>query len=121
AASVMVGARAAADAVARARTLPNLRIGLHIVLTDGSPVSERREIPGLVDRAGAFRNDLPLYGAQLAFDPSVRRQLAKEITAQFDAYRATGLALDHVNAHRHLQLHPAIAAAIMRVGAGYGM
>jgi chitin disaccharide deacetylase len=117
----MVGAPAAADAVARAHMLPNLRVGLHVVLTDGHPVSGLRDIPGLIDGAGAFRNDLALYGAQLAFDPSVRRQLAKEITAQFDAYRATGLKLDHVNAHRHFQLHPAIAAAIMRIGGRYGM
>jgi chitin disaccharide deacetylase len=117
----MVGAPAAAEAVARARTLPTLRVGLHIVLTDGEPVSAPSDIPGLVDSGGAFRNDLPSYGARLAFDPAVRRQLAREITAQFDAYRATGLALDHVNAHRHFQLHPAIAAAIMRIGAGYGM
>jgi hopanoid biosynthesis associated protein HpnK len=117
----MVGAPAAADAVARARTLPNLRVGLHIVLTDGDPVSGRGEIPGLLARNGGFRNDLPLYGAQIALDPSVKRQAAKEITAQFEAYRATGLPLDHVNAHRHFQLHPTIAASIMSIGRAYGM
>ena len=117
----MVGGPAAADAVARARTLPNLRVGLHIVLTDGAPISDRREIPGLVDGSGRFRNDLALYGAQLTFDPAVKRQMAKEIAAQFEAYRATGLPLDHVNGHRHFQLHPAIAAVIVRVGRAYGM
>jgi chitin disaccharide deacetylase len=121
AASLMVGAPAAADAVARARTLPNLRVGLHIVLTDGAPVSDRREIPGLIGRHGGFRNDLALYGAQLTFDPPVKRQMAKEIAAQFEAYRSTGLPLDHVNGHRHFQLHPAIAAAILRVGQAHGM
>jgi chitin disaccharide deacetylase len=121
AASLMVGAPAAADAVARARTLPNLRVGLHVVLTDGEPLSNRREIPGLIDRGGAFRKDLPLYGAQLAFDSAVRRQMTKEITAQFEAYRATGLPLDHVDGHRHFQLHPAIAASIISVGRHYGM
>jgi hopanoid biosynthesis associated protein HpnK len=121
AASLMVGAPAAADAVARARTLPNLRVGLHIVLTDGAPLSDRREIPGLIDRTGRFRNDLLLYGARLTFDPSVRRQMATEIAGQFEAYRSTGLPLDHVNGHRHFQLHPAIAAALMKIGRQYGM
>lgn len=117
----MVGAPAAADAVARARTLPNLRIGLHVVLTDGEPVSARGDIPGLIDGNGAFRNDLALYGAQLTFDPAVKRQMATEIAAQFEAYRATGLPLDHVDAHRHFQLHPAIAASIISIGRRYGM
>jgi chitin disaccharide deacetylase len=117
----MVGAPAAADAVARARMLPDLRVGLHIVLTDGDPVSDRGDIAGLLGRDGRFRSDLALYGAQIAFDPSVKRQIAKEIAAQFAAYRATGLPLDHVNAHRHFQLHPAIAASIMRIGRAHGM
>lgn len=117
----MVGAPAAADAVARAHRLPNLRVGLHIVLVDGEPVSDRGEIPGLTGANGKFRNDLPLYGAQIAFDPSVKRQIEKEIAAQFEAYRATGLPLDHVDGHRHFQLHPVVARAIIGVGPRYGM
>ena len=55
------------------------------------------------------------------FRPSVRRQLAAEITAQFDAFRATGLALDHVNAHHHFHLHPTIGALIVDIGKRYGL
>ena len=117
----MVGAPAAADAIERARALPNLRVGLHIVLVDGDPVSDPAQIPALIDSSGRFRNDLARYGAQIALDGSVRRQVAKEITAQFEAYQATGLPLDHVNAHRHFHLHPAIAASIMTAGQRYGM
>jgi predicted glycoside hydrolase/deacetylase ChbG (UPF0249 family) len=35
--------------------------------------------------------------------------LKAEIEAQFAAFAATGLALDHVNAHKHFHLHPTIA------------
>jgi chitin disaccharide deacetylase len=117
----MVGGAAAADAVERARRLPNLRVGLHVVLTDGLPVSRRGDIPGLVQDNGEFRNDLPLYGAQIAFDPAVKRQIEREIVAQFEAYRATGLPLDHVDGHRHFQLHPVVAGAVISVGRRYGM
>ena len=117
----MVGAPAAADAVARARALPGLRVGLHVVLLDGDPLSDRAKIPGLVDRSGRFRGDLARYGAQIALDPSLKRQVASEIAAQFAAYRATGLPLDHVDAHRHFQLHPTVAASIIEAGRQYGM
>jgi hopanoid biosynthesis associated protein HpnK len=117
----MVGAPAAADAVERARRLPKLRVGLHVVLVDGHPVSERAHIPALVDRNGHLRNDLPRYGAALTLSPAARRQAAQEIAAQFAAFGATGLPLDHVNAHRHFHLHPVVAAAIMRIGRRYGM
>jgi len=121
AASLMVGAPAAADAVARARNLPTLRVGLHLVLVDGDPMADRARIPGLLGRDGRFRNDLVRYGAQIAHSAALRQQLETEITAQFEAYRATGLALDHVDGHRHFQLHPVVTAAIMRVGRRYGM
>jgi hopanoid biosynthesis associated protein HpnK len=59
-------------------------------------------------------------GFDIALRPAVRRQVAAEITAQFEAYRATGLALDHVNAHKHFHLHPVIAAQIMAIGEKFG-
>ncbi len=121
AASLMVGAPAAADAVERARKLPNLRVGLHVVLVDGVPVMDPAQVPGLVDRSGRFRNDLAGYGARIALDRSVQRQVTKEIEAQFAAYRLTGLPLDHVDGHRHFHLHPAVAAAVMSIGKRYGM
>ncbi len=117
----MVGAPAAADAVERARRLPNLRVGLHLVLVDGEAVTERAQVPGLIDRRRRLRNDLARYGAQLVLDASLRRQAAREITAQFEIFHATRLPLDHVNAHRHFHLHPAVAAAIMAIGRRYGM
>ncbi|MBV8165312.1 MAG: ChbG/HpnK family deacetylase, partial [Alphaproteobacteria bacterium] len=53
-ASLMVGAPAAADAVARARRLPGLGVGLHVALADADPVAPPAAIPDLVDRAGRF-------------------------------------------------------------------
>jgi predicted glycoside hydrolase/deacetylase ChbG (UPF0249 family) len=46
AASLMVAAPAAADAVRRARKLPQLRVGLHLVLTDGHAMLAPDLIPG---------------------------------------------------------------------------
>src|SRR5690348_4715381 len=53
-ASLMVGAPAAADAVERSRRLPGLRVGLHLVLIDGSPVLPPGGIRGLVGVDGRF-------------------------------------------------------------------
>jgi chitin disaccharide deacetylase len=121
AASLMVGAPAAADAVRRARALPGLRVGLHVVLVNDEPITARAQIPALVDLSGRLRNDLVGYSVRSVFAPSVRRQISAEITAQFEAYRATGLPLDHVNAHRHFHLNPIVAAAIIGIGRRYGM
>jgi chitin disaccharide deacetylase len=117
----MVGGAAAADAVSRARRLPKLRIGLHLVLVDGDPVSNGAEIPDLLDGNGRLRGDLGLFGARITLGRSLRRQVAKETAAQFEAFRLTGLPLDHVNGHRHFHLHPVVAAAVIDIGRHYGM
>jgi hopanoid biosynthesis associated protein HpnK len=121
AASLMVGGGAVSDAVARARRLPTLRVGLHIVLVEGRPVLPAANIPDLVGPDGCFRRDMVATAVDIFFRPSVRRQLAAEITAQFEAYRATGLPLDHVNTHKHFHLHPTIAGYILKIGRAYGL
>ena len=63
AASLMVAAPAAADAVARAHATPSLRVGLHLVLVDGKPLLPVAQVPALVDGHGNFRNDMARVGA----------------------------------------------------------
>jgi hopanoid biosynthesis associated protein HpnK len=121
AASLMVAGDAAADAVARAKRLPMLGVGLHLVLVEGRPMLPAAQVPDLVDETGHFRTNMALAGVNFFFRPSVRRQLAAEIEAQFAAFHATGLPLDHVNAHKHFHLHPTIAGLILSVGRRYGL
>jgi hopanoid biosynthesis associated protein HpnK len=120
-ASLMVGAPAAADAVARAHRLPSLRVGLHVVLVRGRPVLPPERIPALVGPEGVFPDRLAGAGCRYFFSRAARRQLAAEIRAQFELFRATGLALDHANAHNHLQLHPTVLRLIVAIGQEYGL
>jgi chitin disaccharide deacetylase len=117
----MVGGAASADAVRRARLLPSLKVGLHLALVDGRPVSPASSVPDLIDAAGNFRRDMVATSIAIALNPKVRRQVAVEIAAQFAHFQATGLQLDHVDAHKHFHLHPMIAALVCRVGRQYGM
>lgn len=121
AASLMVSAPAAADAVARARRLPSLRVGLHLVLVEGWPTLPPGDLPDLVDTDGLIRRDIGRLGFDLALKPSARRQVSAEIVAQFEAYNATGLPLDHVNAHKHFHVHPLIAGRVLAIGCRFGM
>lgn len=121
AASLMVAGDAAGDAVERARRLPTLGVGLHLVLVEGRPMLPPDQVPDLVDASGHFRTNMALAGVNFFFRPSVRRQLAAEIEAQFVAFAATGLPLDHVNAHKHFHLHPTIAGLILATGKRHGL
>ncbi|WP_404714264.1 hopanoid biosynthesis-associated protein HpnK [Sphingomonas sp. MMS24-J13] len=121
AASLMVAGEAVDDAVERAKRLPNLGVGLHLVLVDGRPMLPPTKVPDLVDEDGRFRSNMAMAGVRFFFSPCVRKQLAAEIEAQFAAFAQTGLPLDHVNAHKHFHLHPTIAGLILKIGARYGL
>ena len=121
AASLMVGAPAAGDAIARARDCPHLRVGLHLVLADGAPVLPPRAIPDLVEADGRFGSRMVRDGCRFFCLPRVRGQLAREIRAQFEAFAASGLALDHVNAHKHFHLHPTVLGLTLRIGREFGL
>jgi hopanoid biosynthesis associated protein HpnK len=121
AASLMVGAPAVLDAIARARACPGLRVGLHLVLADGRSVLPPRAIPDLVGADGSFGSRMARDGVRFFCLPQVRRQLAMEIRAQFEAYAASGLALDHVNAHKHFHLHPTVLRLIIGIGREFGL
>ena len=121
-ASLMVAEPAASDAVRRARALGGrLRVGLHLVVVEGPAVLPRAAIPYLVDAAGEFPSNQVAMGFRYAFLPGVRRQLAAEIRAQFEAFRATGLQLDHANAHKHMHLHPVVGRLLIDIGREYGL
>src|SRR3954454_3842581 len=120
-ASLMVAAPAAADAVARARRLPGLRVGLHLVLVDGAPALAAAAVPALVGGNGEFEPNMVRAGIRFAVSPGARRQLAAEIRAQFEGFRATGLALEHVNGHKHFPLPPTIGRLILEIGRDYGL
>jgi chitin disaccharide deacetylase len=120
-ASLMVGAEAACDAIARARRLPSLKVGLHLVVVCGRPVLPPDRVPDLVGPDGRFSNHLTRAGFEFFFRPAVRRQLEAEIRAQFGKFRESGLRLDHVNAHKHMHLHPTVLKLILEVGRDFGL
>lgn len=121
AACLMVGAPMAEDAVERARRSPNLGVGLHLVVVRGRAVLAPERIPDLVDGDGRFDGNLVRAGFRYYFLPRVRRQLAAEIRAQFEAFQATGLVLDHANAHNHMHLHPTVLRLIVDIGREFGL
>jgi len=117
----MVAGAAVHDAVRRARRLPGLRVGLHLVLVEGPAVLPPRDIPDLVDERGLFASEQARLGVRYFFSPWARRQIAAEIRAQFAAFAGFGLPLDHANAHKHMHLHPTVGHLMLRIGREFGL
>ena len=120
-ASLMITGRAAADAVERARRLPRLGVGLHLTLIDGDPVLPASEVSELVGDDGRFFNSELPVAFRLSFSARARAQAEAETRAQLEAFRRTGLRLDHVDGHHHLHVHPQVQRILVRLAREFGI
>jgi chitin disaccharide deacetylase len=106
--SLMVNERATTEAVQLAKENPDLAVGLHLVLVLGHSSLPHDQIPSLTNQNNEFSNSPPLAGMKYFFSPQARRELKKEMRAQFEKFVATGLPFSHVDGHTHLHMHPVI-------------
>jgi len=118
--SLMVTGSAFEDAVDLAREHPGLAVGIHLVTVVGKSVLPHSEIPTLVDAEGNFSNNPVSAGLKYYFSAASRKELRKELAAQFERFRSTGLRLSHIDGHLHLHVHPVIFNAALKLGAEYG-
>jgi len=120
-ASLMVTGRAVDDAVARARALPELGVGLHLALVDAAPALPPGKVRELVEKDGRFPAD-PRRQARRLFSSGLARQQARqEMRAQFARFRQTELAFDYVDGHHHFHLHPAVLPAVLLLAKEFGV
>jgi chitin disaccharide deacetylase len=96
--------------------MPGLHVGLHLVVIEGpavlaSPIAPERR----------FASDQLRLGVDYFFRPRARRGLRAEIAAQYAAFAATGLRLDHANAHKHMHLHPTVGGLMIEEGLRHGL
>jgi predicted glycoside hydrolase/deacetylase ChbG (UPF0249 family) len=116
--TLMANGPAFDDAVAAARSAPNLSVGCHVVLVDGTPVSA----PDAVDTLRAIRSAEPdrFYSSLSAFAARAmlggfdRDQVVAEVVAQIKKIQAAGIQVTHLDTHKHAHVFPEILVALVR-------
>lgn len=120
AASVLVNGAGFADAASEASRFPG-RIGVHLVLTEGEPVTDAmRRLPRFCDGGGRYR---PWRGGERAFRLArqERAVLAAELRAQVRRARDAGLAVAHLDSHHHVHTEPGIAPVVIALARELGV
>jgi predicted glycoside hydrolase/deacetylase ChbG (UPF0249 family) len=108
------------DAVEISSQQDSLGVGCHIVLVDGTPVANPAAIPTLLDptsgrRNGAcFRVTLGEFVRDLYLGRIDRTHIEQEAIAQILRLRQAGVAVTHVDTHKHTHMFPAVLDAVMR-------
>ncbi len=117
----MVTGDAWEEAVAAARAHPRLAVGLHLVIVSGRSVLPPGEIPHLVDGDGRFRNSPTRAGVVYQARAAARKELRREIRAQLERFRETGLPLSHVDGHLHLHVHPIVMGTLCELASEFAI
>jgi chitin disaccharide deacetylase len=106
------------DAVTAARSAPNLSVGCHVVLVDGTPVSPPDAVDTLLAIRSAepdkFYSSLSAFAARAMLGGFDRDQLVAEVTAQIRKIQSAGLQVTHLDTHKHAHVFPEILAALLR-------
>src|SRR5690625_2344134 len=81
-------------AIEQAKKYPQLKTGVHLVLSWGKPIS--CDVPHLIDAHGNFN-----FTSRMTEVPHVD-EVKREWTAQIDAFLESGLPLHHLDSHHHV-------------------
>ncbi|MFA6075608.1 MAG: carbohydrate deacetylase [Negativicutes bacterium] len=94
--TLMVGMPYAEQAAALVLGAGISRIGIHLTLTCGKPVSPAGDVPSLVDESGCFYPKTALM-----LEHATAEDVEKEYRAQIAKFFSLGLGMTHIDSHHH--------------------
>jgi predicted glycoside hydrolase/deacetylase ChbG (UPF0249 family) len=118
--TLMAAAPHFSEAVEMSRQQASLGVGCHIVLVDGTPVANPAAIPTLLasgcDENGTarFRSTLGEFVRELYLGRIDRAHIEQEATAQILRLLQAGVAVTHIDTHKHTHMFPAVLDGVMR-------
>jgi chitin disaccharide deacetylase len=119
-ATLMANGTAFAEAVRLAQGVPRLSIGCHIVLIDGAPILDAAKIPSLT-ASRRFRDGLKSFAVRTVTGRIDADQVCSEATAQIRKLLDAGVAVSHIDTHKHTHLFPQILRPLLRAARECGV
>ena len=118
--TLMANGPAFAEAAQLAKTAPKLSVGCHVVLTDGAPVLAAEQLPSLTT-ASQFRDGMMTFAARAIAGRIHAGEITAEAAAQIRKIQSAGIAVSHVDTHKHTHLFPKILRPLLRAAADCGV
>jgi predicted glycoside hydrolase/deacetylase ChbG (UPF0249 family) len=113
--SLLANGPAFAGAAAFLRRQPCVGAGVHLTLYMGVPVLPAFEVRELVDQAGRFPSQLAAPLSVWLARPHVLEAVKREWRAQIQRVRDAGLAVSHVDSHRHVHAWPPLCDLVIEL------
>lgn len=109
------------DAVRAASRQTSLGIGCHVVLVDGHPAASSGQIGSLLGQSGEFRPTLGKFVRDLLLGRIRGEQIEAEARAQIQRLQQAGVAVTHVDTHKHTHMFPAVLRPLLRAARSCGI
>ena len=119
-ASLLVNMPGTKDAAELSQKMPGLKIGLHISLIGGQPVSRKEEVPFLVNENGFFpKRGIDFIRKLVYTGTRMLKDVTREIRAQIELMKQFGLKIEHIDSHDHIHIFPSIMEIVIKLAKEY--
>jgi chitin disaccharide deacetylase len=122
--TLMANAAAFAEAAHLHARAPRLSVGCHVVLLDGSPLLSPQQIKSLVSPRSdgeRFPESLGSFAARALIGSLDPNEIESEATAQIRKLQSAGVAVTHVDTHKHAHVFPLVWRALLRSARACGI
>jgi chitin disaccharide deacetylase len=126
-ATLMANGSAFDEAVSLAQSRPRLGVGCHVVLVDGTPLIRQTATDSLLDprsRTGGtprFREALSKFAALALLGRLASEEIEAEVAAQIGKLQASGIAVTHLDSHKHTHMFPQVFKPLLRAAQARGV
>lgn len=116
------------DAIRLAKQLPQLSVGCHLVLIDGNPVLGADRLRTMTAQNSApnsgpahFRDGLKAFAVRALAGRMNSTEIEDEAVAQIRTIQSAGVAVSHLDSHKHTHLFPAVLRPVLRAARACGI
>ena len=120
-ATMIANGGAVEEAVKLAHSLPQLAVGCHVVLMHGAPLSPPEQVPSLLAEDGSFQRTFGRFAQAAIAGRFSAADIENEVRAQIERLRGAGLAVTHLDTHKHAHVFPAVFRPLLRAARESGV
>jgi predicted glycoside hydrolase/deacetylase ChbG (UPF0249 family) len=132
--TLMANSSAFEEAVALAKSQPQLRVGCHVVLIDGEPLSSGLKTltcgkttygtgtNGITTSgAGRLKSSLKEFALAAIRKRLSQEEIRQEAEAQIRKIQAAGIAVTHIDTHKHTHILPQVLRPVLKAAKACGI
>jgi chitin disaccharide deacetylase len=123
-ATLMANGPAFDNAIQLAISTSRLSVGCHVVLVDGAPILGGKQTPTLSNRKTndrSFYESLSGFALRVAGGTIDADEIEAEATAQIRKLQAAGIAVSHLDTHKHTHILPLVLRPLLRAARACGV